>query len=224
MNIKNLRQIIIGGALVVIVASLLTLIFHLIDTPDHAKKHHITSNVPTSNFEPNLDISYQNQPQSELIAKVEDLEQKLADLSRTQNLMPITDADIEDDSGDISRSEEEKEEELEALWQEELNLLEETLRSEPVDNEWSEVAVSSLYESFENDEADGLELINAECHSTFCRLDLVFDLPSPEDSFRALQETLPWYGEMIYEAENSANGQSFAYISRQGYSLPSTTQ
>ncbi|MCP5004369.1 MAG: hypothetical protein GY941_10600 [Planctomycetes bacterium] len=138
-----------------------------------------------------------------------------------------SDSDIErsgDDGQNMENSEAallKEEEEALAQIREELDFLDNTLYAEYADPEWSESAVSSLYEMQNDDMAEGVEVLNADCRSTFCRVDMSIDSENMEDNVRNLMEIIPWDGETYVSIDDIRTGKAVVYISREKHSLPS---
>lgn len=155
--------------------------------------------------------------------EIKKLETKIAALAAEKS--SVSDIEYNSDEGrDMDNSEaaqlEEKEEAL-AQIREELDFLDNSLYAEYTDPEWSGSAVSSLYEMQNNDMAEGIEVLNADCGSTFCRMDVAIDPEGVEDKVRNLMQIIPWDGELYVSIDDIGTGKAVVYISREGHSLPS---
>lgn len=119
---------------------------------------------------------------------------------------------------------EEEDRRAETQSQEQVALLEETIFSEETDPEWTGEAEQALRETFQKDEANGLELVDAECRTTLCRMEMHLDSStmSPEDAFRGLSHLTPWQGQGFVKIDDAVEGSHkiVIYLSREGYNLP----
>jgi hypothetical protein len=156
--------------------------------------------------------------------EIRKLETKIAALAAEKS--SVSDIEYNSDEGqDMDNSEaaqlEEKEEEALAQIREELDFLDNSLYAEYTDPEWSGSAVSSLYEMQNDDMAEGIEVLNADCRSTFCRMDVAIDPEGAEDNVRNLMQIIPWDGEVYVSIDDIGTGKAVVYISREEHSLPS---
>lgn len=102
--------------------------------------------------------------------------------------------------------------------------LETTLQTELVDKDWARPAADALRQAFEAEAAEGVELLEADCRSSMCRLTLAFDPARAEETFRNLQRMIPWEGEAFFQIEDLDSGEAILYIAREEYPLPRVTE
>ena len=162
--------------------------------------------------------------QSELLERLEMLEWKLRDLQRERMTPYETIRDFANDEN--SDADVDTDEETESVTNERspVDLIDEALRDETVDIEWSEVAVEALYESLDNESTKGIEILNADCRSTYCRMDLAFDFDIPEKGFGTLGTNLPWNGELFVHIDDANSNEVVAYLARESYELPNFSE
>ena len=116
-------------------------------------------------------------------------------------------------------TDEEKAAMVERRAQRQLALLEDQFDQEAVDSAWSTEAVAKLREGFQHEELADIEVLEAECVGTLCRLDLAFDSSAtPEDSLQRLSHHRPWDGQAFVTV--GTDGLARIFIARDGYDLP----
>ena len=101
-----------------------------------------------------------------------------------------------------------------------IDSIEGTMLAEEADPKWASSAQIALDGAFQSEEVEGLKLINAECRTTLCRLELSLDGSTlAEENFRRLVYFSPWQGESFFQI-NHESGEASVYLAREGYSLP----
>jgi hypothetical protein len=118
---------------------------------------------------------------------------------------------------------EEERERVAAQIQTEIELIEETMLAEKTDPQWANEAQLALTYTFQSELVPGLSLVDAECRTTLCRMELLLDGSTPEDGVRKLAHLAPWPGESLLHIDLEA-GIAVGYLSREGHSLPRLTE
>ena len=167
-----------------------------------------------------------------LAARLAALEAKLARLSEQQSSLsrelqwqmrdstPGWGAQNWQDETDGEMTPEERLEQAEAAGREQLDVIEETARAEHVDPEWAPAATLALHEAFSSEEMAGLELIEANCRTTLCRVDVWIDSSlTTEENQRRLMRASPWNGYVLFEISGDPPGATY-YLAREGERLP----
>lgn len=157
---------------------------------------------------------------SRLSKKIVSLESTVAKLMVNQHTAAGSDLIGNADQDSAEETSEMEEEKIMSQIKAQVDMMEETLQYEPVDAEWSDSVRIALYKSVQENTTGNFEILNADCRSTLCRVDLTFDTALPEDSFRELQDLIPWNGEAFFQVDDTDSGQAVLYIAREGYSLP----
>ena len=155
-----------------------------------------------------------------LTEKLDRLESRLSRTSVDSEQTIDHTEQVGDEFADDIDSLEAAEEEAVIQIQEQVELMNATLDVEDADPEWAEAAVTDLFDAFRADSTGIVELVDAECRSTFCRFELVFDYEEPEESFRHLQGLIPWDGEAFFQVEDIATGEAVVFLAREEFSLP----
>ena len=108
----------------------------------------------------------------------------------------------------------------EAQTQAQIEALEGTLFGEDADPGWADAAQSALQEAFHRGAVAGLSLIQADCRTSLCRLELSLEgARLAEAIFQQLMDFTSWNGEGFTQIDE-ASGTSVVYLSREGYALP----
>jgi hypothetical protein len=95
-----------------------------------------------------------------------------------------------------------------------------TMFAEAADPEWASTAQRALQEAFHGEITAGLRLVQADCRTSLCRLELVLDGSlSPEATFEQLIHFAPWNGQGFTQIDEEA-GVAVVYLSREGHELP----
>jgi hypothetical protein len=135
-----------------------------------------------------------------------------------------------DDAGAVAElTPEEEAERAETQITAQVESIEDTILREKRDPEWSSEAELALTEAYRSDEMPGVGLVDAECGSTVCRVELSFDgSASPEQSIRDMVHLAPWAGPGFFVVDGIDEGDEppagVFYLAREGYSLPQSTE
>jgi hypothetical protein len=136
---------------------------------------------------------------------------------------PTQDHDIPEESVPI----EEEVMQADAQVQAQAGLVENTFSAEMSDPEWAGAAEVALQELFQSEDVIAIALVEAECRTTMCRLELAANNapaggPGFEEAFRALIHLLPWPGEGFSRIDNldSESPTAVLYLTREGHFLP----
>jgi len=158
--------------------------------------------------------------QSELVNKINDLELEIDRLSTTRSTIDTRQHSASPAIEAVSETGEEEQARVQIEMGQQMDLLEYTLQTEMVDSGWSDRATVELNEAFRRDTSSGLELLQADCRGSMCRIDVGYNSKAPEESFRMLQGVIPWDGEAFFHIENIDSGQATLYLAREGNQLP----
>ena len=101
-----------------------------------------------------------------------------------------------------------------------VEFMENTLKSETMDETWSVSAAASIYGSVEENNTDEFEVSNVDCRTTFCRAELFFELDSMEERIKSLRNFTPWNGKLFYYYDDIVSGNGVVYLAREDYRLP----
>ncbi len=166
------------------------------------------------------ELARMEEAQAELMRKVERLEALLADAGRgavsRDDEQPLADPE----ESEIDESPEAQEERMVARIREQVELLETMLGRELVDKEWAKPAMIALRDAFETETAEGIDLLEADCRGSMCRIRLAFDPSRAEESFGRLQAIVPWGGEAFFQIDDVGAGEAVLYLAREGHQLP----
>lgn len=93
------------------------------------------------------------------------------------------------------------------------------LMQEPVDKQWAEETINALENAVEtNEELAGIELMQATCGSTLCKLEINIDQNRPaEEIMQKLSIHRTWKGPTTFAVNNS--GHAEIIFARDGHSL-----
>ena len=229
MNIKNRKNLILIFGVVSTLAIVVTLIFACVQHTPNTISTEKTSSLNTKKQQDESIVRSQNSSDSDLLSSkvqtsLENLRSELEDLKQNQQKISLdagTNANSDEvvDPPSIEELEFEAEVKTEAL----VNLLDGTLQSEPIDQEWSNSSTIALYDAFPSDNEEGFEIVELDCQSTICRMRLNSDLTSPEESLRNIQDYIPWNAEIFFQGELDSS-ETVVYIAREEHSLPMLTQ
>jgi len=115
-------------------------------------------------------------------------------------------------------------ERAEAQVQAQLEVLEDTVRAEPPDPQWSPTAEAALRHTWQGEATRGLHLVEAKCSTTLCRATLASTGAGvPADSLQDLLHLAPWPGQGFFRVDAEA-GEAVVYLVREGYDLPHAGQ
>lgn len=158
--------------------------------------------------------------QAELMRKVERLEALLADSRRDEVPREDEQPAAGPDESRIEESPEAQEERVSAQIREQIEFLETSLGRELADKEWAKPAMIALGDAFETEAAEGIDLLEADCRSSMCRIRLAFDPSIAEESFGRLQSIVPWSSEGFFHIDDVDSGEAVLYLSREDHQLP----
>jgi hypothetical protein len=100
--------------------------------------------------------------------------------------------------------------------------------SEPVDYQWSTKTTDLITQSLGNGEQIRINLSNAECHTTLCRVEINYDDAEAAREFQ-LQFPMQVGGALpqisyLYEPQDDGSTNVVMYLARKGYDLPRVIQ
>ena len=237
MNIKNKKTQHLGpiGLGIIAVILTLTLLFgkHLffpknesLRLQDSAVKKMDLNKVKTSVDLKNNDytgVGNLKTSQLQLSKKIDKLESKISRIKINQDFGVISDS--VDGNGNNNGGDDMEGDESQAVtnFQNQITLLNNTLLSEFIDHNWSEMAIEDVYESFQSSSLEKYTVLAADCRSTMCRIEVMLNEVPPEDGFHELGDSLPWNGEMFFQADDES-GEAIIYLARVNHSLPRLTE
>ena len=209
------------GIVAGLAAIMLCVVFQLVSRPSPSDKNHLaTAERTTQNNATKIPHKSTNEMHLELSKKIAALESTLAKV-RTSDRSTSNDDAISQEDEDITFEDPElAEAEAEAQVQDQISYVEDVLHSEHVDTEWSDSAVTALYDAVQNDPSEQFTVIDADCRSTLCHVRLVLKSGLPDEGFRQLQEILPWNGESFFYMDDLESDEVAVYIAREEHSLP----
>jgi hypothetical protein len=110
-----------------------------------------------------------------------------------------------------------------ARTQTEIGLMEATLRAEKADPEWANTAQLALHTTLHNGALPGVQMVGAECRATLCRMELMLDGSTAQESFRNLFDLAPWSGQSLIQLDTET-GLAVMYLAREEHALPQLTE
>lgn len=94
-----------------------------------------------------------------------------------------------------------------------------SLATETVDHEWAQNTIADVEASLAHTELSGIELVDASCGSTLCRLDMSLTKDKTiEESMEKLSLHRSWQGSTTFSVD--AQGNARIYFARVGHQLP----
>lgn len=118
---------------------------------------------------------------------------------------------------------EEERERAAAQTQAEIELMEGALHAEQPDPAWANTAQLALNTTFQKEAIPGAQLVDAECHSTLCRMELSLDVSTVQENVRNLFDLAPWSGESFIHIDTET-GLAVMYLAREEHALPQLTE
>lgn len=155
----------------------------------------------------------------ELLRKIERLESLVADSTRRDVTPEVGDPNARPEENEALSPEAEEERALAQL-RAQVETLGTALHAEFVDGDWAKPAMIALSEAFEAETAEGIEMLEVDCRGSMCRVALAFDPALAEESFRKIQASVPWEGEVFFHIEDVDSGEAVVYIAREDQRLP----
>jgi hypothetical protein len=113
-----------------------------------------------------------------------------------------------------------EDEDVQAQVQTQIEGFEGTLVEEAADPGWASAVQVALQEALDREAMTGLRLVEADCRTSLCRLELALDgaMP-PGEAFEPLIHSAPWDGPWFAHIDE-ASGVAVVYLSREGDTLP----
>ena len=153
--------------------------------------------------------------------KVRKQEQKLNDVNASADLGASNTQPSEEKEAHPELTPEEEIELAEAQLQSQIELMEKTIFTEETDPEWSSEAELALDEAYRSGEMEMVEIVDIDCRTTLCRVELSFDgSGSSEEDFFELVGLIPWGGQRFMRVDTGENAEAVVYLAREGHSLP----
>jgi hypothetical protein len=112
----------------------------------------------------------------------------------------------------------------EAQIQAQTEVFEGIMLMEKTDPEWARAAQQTLHEAFHSEAMVGLHLVQVDCRTSLCRLDLSLDgSMTPEEAFHRLMHSDFWQGQSFVRIDGEP-AEVVVYLSREGYALPQSSE
>ena len=101
------------------------------------------------------------------------------------------------------------------------SLIDRTIEMERVDRDWAPRAAIALQAAFSSAAMSGYEVIETDCRTTLCRVDLWVDSDrlAVGDGYQRLVRVAPWSGHSFFLISKDPRYAVF-YLSREGDTLP----
>ena len=184
-------------------------------------------------LEPNVKSTSNNM--NMLKSEIQDNRESLAELSHRieiqfaelqNNILQSKKGDSYDKNDETlnNMTEEDKEEKIIAETNELTNLMEKTLQEKEFDPVWSKHAKQSVYDAFSTDELEGVNLNDADCGSTLCKLSLSLEgTKESGEVYRDIIDRAPWPGQSYVKIDEESGEVEF-YLAKEGYELPKSEE
>ena len=104
-----------------------------------------------------------------------------------------------------------------------IELMESTMRAEKSDPAWASTAQLALHTALHKEALPGVQLMKAECRTTLCRMELMLDGSTMQESFRNLIDLAPWSGQSLIQL-NAETGLGVMYLAREEFKLPQVAE
>lgn len=146
-------------------------------------------------------------------ASIQALRSEIADLGDRQD-------ELDEQIGDLLEPAPEPPRSPEDAMAEVLGTLEQAERTELRDARWAGAAEADIVRRVGGAVLPGAEVADVQCHSSFCRVDLVLDMTRFEDPVGVpLDQVAPWTGQTLFQYDMET-GEGFVYVAREGHTLP----
>ena len=102
--------------------------------------------------------------------------------------------------------------------------MEASLIGEDIDSTWSNSTTDQVQDAFDSIELDGAEVVDVDCRSTLCRIEIDFDDPLRATEYQLwlsvkIGDILP-QASMNVSEDGEGNASAVLYLAREGYDLP----
>lgn len=167
-----------------------------------------------------------SRPQGDIEGSVGKLDREMAALRDRLNALSASvaansaESQADNENQEAAVSEEEREAEVKAQIEQQLELYDNVAAQEGVDQEWASNAEADVYESFQNLSDERVGVSEVRCHSSFCQAQISIDNEDTNAAMRKLQEVAPWEGESFIWIEDVEQGEGLIYLAREGQKLP----
>lgn len=166
------------------------------------------------------DLKQENADLSKKIETIQSNIKALQAASSTQNSQSQPQTAGEPTQDPVAESPEAEEERVNAELIAQMGLLDDTLKTEAPDPEWSTEATSALKAKASQNQDIQVDVLDVTCRTSLCRMEIAFQPGEHENNFRYLQELVPWSGEMFFQVDDVNTGEAVIYIARENHSLP----
>jgi len=135
--------------------------------------------------------------------------------------LPQAEVSTTDENQDnISLTEEEREVQVTAQMEQQLELYNSAALQEGVDDGWASQAQTDVYNSFQTLSTDGVSVSEVACHSSFCQAKFSLGGENNDIAIGKVQGLSPWEGESFIWIKDIEQGDGVMYLARQGQELP----
>lgn len=234
MNISETKRNLLYIAISVLISSSVSIfIFNQISTPEESQDFSQAAATSTQeSFVKKLEVQKQNvQPAStgagdQFEEVLKTLKQQYAELDKKLQTLELQQGqEYESGAADesLQLSPEEEDQLAQQRRSENLALMESTLYTEAVDENWSMSSEMTVMDSLAV-ASEQLTVESVECASTICALHLAANgVASGSDVMQGFSRNINWPGEMTMQYDTTAR-RGIAYLAREGHSLPVAQQ
>jgi hypothetical protein len=136
------------------------------------------------------------------------------------NLPQAESSTADEGQGKLLLTEEEREIEVAAQMQQQLEIYDNAALQEGVDDGWASQAQTDVYNSFQTLSTDGVSVSEVACHRSFCQAKFSLDGENNDLAIGKVQKLSPWEGESFIWIKDIEQGDGVIYLARQGQVLP----
>ena len=213
----------------VIAASMISafVTFKLLKSNDAFKQSNYVSNTETTKSAPTEKHNFSSQKynddmqldQNNLLKKLAKLDEKYVQLENHLRRLGTQNSGPAQEESQLAMSQEEQTQLAEQRHAANLNLMEATLYSEEIDENWSLNSETAVRESLEP-LSEIFSVDSVECASTLCALHISANSDQNEaEVMQSFSRSIEWSGEMTMQFDLNS-GKAIAYLAREGHALP----
>ena len=136
------------------------------------------------------------------------------------NLPQAGSSTADEDQDKSFLTEEEREIEVAAQMEQQLELYDNAALQEGVDDSWASQAQTDVYNSFQTLSNDGVSVSEVACHRSFCQAKFSLEGENHDMTIGKVQGLSPWEGESFIWIKDIEQGDGVMYLARQGQALP----
>ncbi len=198
---------------------------HVFEAGDSSSKNRIirtninTIGVKTGQSDFKLLEKHMAEQIEELRTQIEQLSQKnerLTEILQAQTTSSVTIEPLQNEG--LSLSIEEEYQRNKMVEQEEVDILNLAMESEEIDTSWKSEVQERVYEALNGEDFGGLDLLEIDCRSTICRIDVASDGSElARENLQKMTMSVLWNGAGFVTQEGE---QVIVYLAREGEPLP----